>query len=46
MTKIDLFSLSIFIVFVLFRIPGTCVFYNLCFSFMRHFEADFYDVGG
>ena len=28
MTKIDLFSLFIFILFVLFCIPGTCVFYN------------------
>ena len=28
MTKVDLFSLSIFILFVLFCIPGTCVFYN------------------
>ena len=28
LTKIDLFLLSIFIWFVLFCIPGTCVFYN------------------
>ena len=28
MTNIDLFSLSIFIFFVLFCIPGTCAFYN------------------
>ena len=28
MIKIDLFSLSSFILFVLFCIPGTCVFYN------------------
>ena len=28
MTKLDLFSLSIFILFVLFCIPGTCVSYN------------------
>ena len=28
MTKIDLFSLSIFMLFVLLCIPGTCVFYN------------------
>ena len=28
MTNIDLFSLSIFIFFVLFSIPGTCAFYN------------------
>ena len=28
MTEIDLFSLSIFILFVLFCIPGTCVFCN------------------
>ena len=28
MTKIDLFSLCIFILFVLFKIPGCCVFYN------------------
>ena len=27
-TKIDLFSLTIFILIVLFCIPGTCVFYN------------------
>ena len=26
--KIDLFSLSIFTLFVFFCIPGTCVFYN------------------
>ena len=28
MTKIDLFSLSTFILFILFCVPGTCVFYN------------------
>ena len=28
MTKIDLFSLSVFILFFLFCIPGTCIFYN------------------
>ena len=28
MTKIDLFSLSIIILFVVFCIPGTCAFYS------------------
>ena len=36
MTKIHLFSPSIFILFVLFCIPGTCVFYNWKKNFFLH----------
>ena len=49
MTKIDLFSLSIFILFLLFCIPGICVFYNswrkrffsIRDQIMRHLREDF-----
>ena len=50
MTKTDLFSLSVCILFVLFCIPAWPMFFTIVGkkstrdSFMPHFEEDFYDA--